>query len=128
MAETAEYSLLRRTLAELVGTFALVTAGCGAITVDAQTHGAISHVGVSITFGLVILVMIASTGHISGAHFNPAVTLAFAVTRHIPPREVPFYVGGQLLGAIAGALVLHALFPLDLTLGATVPSLSLIHI
>ncbi|HMA35420.1 MAG TPA: aquaporin [Chloroflexia bacterium] len=84
--------LLRRAGAELVGTYALVPAGCGAIMVDATTH-ALTHVGVAATFGLIILGMIAATGHISGAHFNPAVSVAFALARHFPWREVPAYIG-----------------------------------
>jgi aquaporin NIP len=112
--------MLRRTGAELVGTYALVTAGCGAIIVDALT-GALSHVGVALTFGLVIMVMIASTGHISGAHFNPAVTIALALIRRFPWSEVPVYIGGQLLGAILGALTLRGLFGLTANLGTTLP-------
>ena len=114
-------SLLRRSGAELIGTYALVTAGCGAIIVNAAS-GTLGHVGVAGTFGLIIMVMIAATGHLSGAHFNPAVTCAFALTRHFPWREVPSYVGGQLLGAIAGALTLRGLFGVTANLGATVPS------
>lgn len=98
--------LLRRAGAELFGTYALVTAGCGAIMVNTQT-GALGHTGIALTFGLVIMVMIAATGHISGAHFNPSVTVAFALTRHFPWRDVPFYVGGQVLGAVFGALTLR---------------------
>lgn len=112
--------LLRRVVAELVGTYALVTTGCGAIVVNAQT-GALSHLGVALTFGLVIIVMIASTGHLSGAHFNPAVTLAFASIRRFSWREVPLYIGGQLLGAAFGALTLRGLFGLTTNLGATLP-------
>lgn len=112
---------VRRAGAELVGTYALVTAGCGAIVVDALT-GALTHLGIALTFGLVIMVMIAATGHLSGAHFNPAVTLAFALTRHFPWRDVPLYLGAQLLGAVAGALTLRALFPEAATLGATLPA------
>ncbi len=107
-------------LAEAAGTFALVLAGCGAIIVDAQT-GALGHVGVSATFGLVIGAMIYATGHLSGAHFNPAVTLAFAATRHFPWRRVPGYVAAQLLGALAAALVLRAALGNVAHLGATVP-------
>lgn len=116
-------SLLRRAGAELIGTYALVTSGCGAIMVNATT-GTLTHLGVACTFGLVIMVMIAATGHLSGAHFNPAVTLAFALTRHFPWREVPAYVAGQLLGAVGGALTLRALLGTTANLGATLPSAS----
>ncbi|MDQ2805392.1 MAG: aquaporin [Chloroflexota bacterium] len=114
-------ALWRRAAAEGVGTYALVTAGCGAIMVDSQTH-ALTHLGVALTFGLIIMVMIAATGHLSGAHFNPAVTVAFALTRHFPWREVPAYVAGQLLGSVAGALTLQGLFGPVARLGATVPA------
>ena len=81
-------SCQRALVAEAVGTFALVFAGCGAIMVDAKTH-ALGHVGVAFSFGLVIMAMIYAVGHISGAHFNPAVTFAFALTRHFPwPRAL----------------------------------------
>jgi aquaporin NIP len=113
--------LLRRTCAEALGTYALVTAGCGAIMVNAST-GALTHVGVSLTFGLVILVMIAAVGHISGAHFNPAVTIAFAVTRHFPRKDVLFYVVGQIIGAVLGALTLRVLIGDSANLGSTMPS------
>lgn len=112
--------LLRRIGAELLGTYALVTTGCGAIIVNSQT-GALSHLGVALTFGLVITVMIASTGHLSGAHFNPAVTLAFAFIRRFAWREVPLYISGQLLGAILGAATLYALFGVTAGLGTTLP-------
>lgn len=114
-------NLWRRLGAEFIGTFALVTAGCGAIITDKLT-GALTHVGVAIVFGLVIMVMIAATGHISGAHFNPSVTLAFAMSRHFPWRHVPVYIVSQLLGAISGALSLFWLFGSVADLGATVPS------
>lgn len=114
-------SLWRRTAAECAGTFALVTAGCGAIVVD-HASGALGHAGVAASFGLVIMVMIAAAGHLSGAHFNPAVTVAFALTRHFPWRDVPAYIAGQLAGAVAGALVLRALFGLQAGLGTTLPS------
>lgn len=112
---------LRRYGAEFVGTYALVTAGCGAIVVNEKT-GALTHVGVALAFGLVIMVMIAAVGHISGAHFNPAVTVAFTLTRHRPWHEAPLYILSQLLGATAGALTLNALFGPVANLGATVPS------
>ena len=80
--------LTRSLAAEAIGTFALVFAGCGAIMVDSQT-AALGHIGVAISFGLVIMVMIYAVGHISGAHFNPAVTLAFAISRHFPWGRMP---------------------------------------
>lgn len=114
-------TLWQRVGAESTGTFALVTGGCGAIVVN-QASGALGHGGVAACFGLVIMIMIAATGHLSGAHFNPAVTIAFAVTRHFPWRDVPYYLAGQLLGAVAGAAVLRAFFGLEVGLGATVPA------
>lgn len=114
-------SLLRRAMAEAIGTYALVTAGCGAVIVNSLT-GSLSHLGVALTFGLVITVMIAAIGHLSGAHFNPAVTLAFALTRHFPWREVPFYAAAQLVAAILGAATLRTLFGPVTSLGATLPT------
>ncbi len=118
--------LSRRAGAEAVGTYALVTAGCGAIVVNARTE-ALGHVGVALTFGLVIMVMIASVGHISGAHFNPAVTVAFALARHFPWRDVPAYIVAQLAGAVAGALTLRTILVDVGTLGATVPGGSVLQ-
>lgn len=113
--------LLRRSIAEAVGTFALVVCGCGAIVVNSAS-GALGHVGVAASFGLVIMVMIAALGHVSGAHFNPAVTLAFAWIRHFPWREVPLYIAGQLVGAVAGALTLRVFFGTTGRIGATLPA------
>ncbi len=113
--------LARSLLAEFIGTFALVFAGCGAIMVDAKT-GALGHVGVAISFGLVIMVMIYAVGHISGAHFNPSVTFAFAVSRHFPWARVPLYWGAQLLGALLAALVLRGSLGDIAHVGATLPS------
>lgn len=96
----ATATTLRRAAAECVGTFGLVFAGCGAVIVDATTGGGVSHVGVALTFGLIIMTMIYATGHISGAHFNPAVTLGFAATRHFPLTLVPVYLAAQFGGAI----------------------------
>jgi MIP family channel proteins len=105
-----------------VAAFTLVFAGCGAIVIDTVSHGQITHVGVAISFGLVIGVMIYATGHISGAHINPAVTLAFALTRHFPLTRVPLYWLAQLLGAAVAAAVLRALFGNVAHLGTTLPS------
>jgi len=114
-------ALWRRVGAEGFGTFALVTGGCGAIVVDRAT-GALGHVGVAACFGLVIMVLIVAVGHLSGAHFNPSVTVAFALTRHFPWREVAPYLLGQIAGAVTGALALRLLFGAGTGLGATVPS------
>jgi aquaporin NIP len=113
---------LQRAAAELVGTFGLVFAGCGAIVINAETGGVIGHVGIAITFGLIIMAMIYATGHISGAHFNPAVTLAFAISRHLPWRLTPIYWAAQLLGAALAALMLRALFGNVANLGTTLPA------
>lgn len=117
----------RKVLAEMIGTFALVFAGCGAIMINQQTGGAITHVGVGLTFGLVIMVMIYATGHISGAHFNPAVTVAFASTGRFPWREVPAYVAGQVVAAVAASLLLRLLLGPVADIGATSPSGSVVQ-
>jgi len=109
-------------LAEMVGAFTLVFAGCGAIVIDSISRGQVTHVGIAISFGLAITVMIYATGHISGGHLNPAVTLAFALTRHFPLARVPFYWLAQTLGAIVAALVLRILFGNVAHLGTTLPS------
>ena len=98
--------LARSLVAEAIGTFALVFAGCGAIVVDAKTEE-LGHLGVALSFGLVIMVMIYALGHISGAHFNPAVTLAFALTRHFPWARAAAYWGAQLAGALLAAALLR---------------------
>ena len=116
--------LARRALAEGIAVFALVFAGCGAIVANAVYGGALGTVGIALTFGLVIMVMIYATGHLSGAHINPAVTLAFTLTRHFPPREAAAYVAAQLTGAVAAALALLAIWPdQPAQLGATAPTI-----
>ncbi len=112
---------MRAAVAEAIGTFALVFAGAGAVMVDAKTH-ALGHVGVAITFGLVIMAMIYAVGHISGAHFNPAVTFAFVLTRHFPRSRAAVYWGAQLAGAFAAALLLRASLGDIAHVGATLPS------
>jgi len=116
--------LLRRSIAEGLAAFALVFAGCGAIVTDATRDGALGATGVAAVFGLVIMAMIYATGHLSGAHINPAVTIAFTLTRHFPPRDALAYVAAQLTGATAGALALLAVWSSKpAALGATVPSI-----
>jgi MIP family channel proteins len=119
----AKPGLARRALAEAFATFALVFAGCGAIIADAERDQALGTVGIGAVFGLVILAMVYATGHLSGAHINPAVTLAFTATRHFPAREAAAYIPAQLVGAVVGALLLRLAWegtPADL--GATVPT------
>jgi len=111
----------RRLTAELVGTFALVFAGCGAVMVEAKT-GALGQVGVALTFGLVIMAMIYAVGHISGAHLNPAVSLAFALNRHFPWTKLLGYWAAQLAGAFAAAALLRGSLGNIAHVGATLPS------
>ncbi len=113
----------RRCLAEAIATFSLVFAGCGAIVVDHERGGSLGTTGIAATFGLVIMVMVYATGHLSGAHINPAVTIAFSATRHFPARDAALYVPAQLGGAVAGALVLRLVWhERPAHLGATVPT------
>ena len=103
--------------------FALVFAGCGAIVANAEYDGSLGSVGVALVFGLVIMVMVYATGHLSGAHINPAVTIAFTLTRHFPAREAVGYVAAQCIGAALAALLLGALWTgSPANLGATVPT------
>lgn len=111
---------MRALVAEAIGTFALVFAGAGAIMVDAKTH-ALGHVGVAIVFGLVIMAMIYAVGHVSGAHFNPAVSLGFALTRHFPWRRVVTYWAAQITGALVAAALLRASLGDRADVGATLP-------
>jgi aquaporin Z len=108
-------------LAESLGTFGLVFAGCGAIVIDHVSGGAVTHVGVALTFGLVVLAMIHTFGDVSGAHLNPAVTTAFAAAGRFAWRDVPGYLGAQLAGAFAASGLLRWLFPTSPTMGATLP-------
>ena len=115
--------LARRAAAEGLAAFALVFAGCGAIVADDVYGGALGVVGIALVFGLVITAMVYATGHLSGAHINPAVTIAFALTRHFPAREAASYIAAQLAGAVAAALALLAIWPSQpAELGATMPS------
>jgi aquaporin NIP len=113
--------VLRALTAEAIGTFMLVFAGAGAVMVDAKTH-ALGHVGVAITFGLVIMAGVYAVGHISGAHFNPAVTLGFVLTRHFPSGRAVGYWGAQLTGALSAAAVLRGSLGTVAHVGATLPS------
>jgi MIP family channel proteins len=116
-------NIARRAAAEGLAAFALVFAGCGAIVADGRSHGGIGVVGIALTFGLVIMVMVYATGHLSGAHINPAVTIAFTLTRRFPARDALAYIAAQLVGAVTGALLLLAVWSVrPAELGATLPS------
>lgn len=108
--------------AEFIGTFCLVFAGTGAIVIDGVSQGAITHAGVALTFGLVVLAMIYAVGDVSGAHLNPAVTVAFAAAGRFEWRRVPTFAVSQLAGALLASGVLRLLFPTHANLGATLPA------
>jgi aquaporin Z len=113
---------MRKLAAEAFGTFSLVFAGTGAIVVNNVYGGAVSHVGIGLTFGLIVLAMIYAVGDVSGCHLNPAVTLGFFARRRFHGRWVIPYIGSQFVGALAASGVLRAMFPSDQTLGATLPA------
>ncbi len=112
----------RKLLAECFGTYALVFAGTGAIIVNDTTGGVISHVGIALTFGLIVLAMIYAIGDISGCHLNPAVTIGFFLARRFGLSMVVPYIVSQILGAVLASLMMRALFPAHPTLGATLPA------
>jgi len=111
----------RRVAAEAIGTFFLVLVGPGAVMVDAYTGGAVGHAGVALAFAFVIIAMVYALGHLSGAHINPAVTVAFWSARRFPAAEVVPYVAAQCAGAVAASLALRAALGPVGGLGATVP-------
>ena len=108
--------------AEVIGTFALVFCGTGAIIINQETSGVVSHPGVAFTFGLIVMVMIYALGPISGAHLNPAVTIAFTVARRFPAKEIIPYVLSQAIGALMASATLRFLFARNEFLGGTSPS------
>lgn len=113
---------MKRYVAEIIGTFILVFIGTGAGIVNEVTGGVISHAGVAITWGLVVMAMIYSIGDISGAHMNAAVTIAFAVKGSFPKKDILPYIVSQLIGAFIASLTLRILFPGSQFLGATIPT------
>lgn len=112
----------RKLLAEFLGTFCLVFAGTGAIVANEISHGAVTHLGMSLTFGLVVMAMIYAFGDVSGAHLNPAVSVGFLLARRFRARDAAAYALAQTLGAVAASAALRAIFPNCQTLGATVPA------
>lgn len=109
-------------IAEFLGTFAIVFCGTGAIIINQETHGTITHAGIAITFGLVVMSMIYAFGEVSGAHLNPAVSIAFAIAGVFPLKKLLPYFVFQLLGAISASFLLKYLFPGNEMLGATIPA------
>jgi aquaporin NIP len=113
---------MKKYIAEALGTFAMVFCGTGAIIINQESNGAITHVGIAITFGLIVMTMIYALGDISGAHLNPAVTIAFAVAKKFEIKQVFPYIISQFSGALLASTTLHLLFPTNELLGATLPA------
>lgn len=113
---------MRNYVAELIGTFALVFCGTGAIVIDQQSGGVITHAGIAITFGLIVMSMIYSLGSVSGAHLNPAVSIAFVIAGRFPATSLPGYVVSQFAGALLASGILKLLFPGNELLGTTLPA------
>lgn len=116
---------MKNYIAEFIGTFAMVFCGTGAMIINEVTGGDVTHVGIGITWGLIVMAMIYAFGEISGAHFNPAVSIAFAYAKKFSWKEVPTYIFFQVLGAFAASLLLMWLFPKSELLGATIPSVDI---
>jgi aquaporin Z len=122
MSRVTDQQTMQKLIAEFFGTFALVFAGTGAIIINDVSGGAVSHVGVALTFGLIVLAMVYSLGDVSGCHINPAVTLGFFAARRFSARLVAPYIACQLLGATLASVTLRLMFPTHQTLGATLPA------
>ena len=113
---------MKNYISEFIGTFAMIFCGTGAMTINEVTGGDVTHVGIGITWRLIVMAMIYAFGEISGAHFNPAVSIAFAYAKKFSWKEVPKYIFFQVAGAFAASLLLMWLFPKSELLGATIPS------
>lgn len=113
---------MKKYVAELIGTFAIVFCGTGAIVIDQESNGSVTHVGIAMTFGLIVMAMIYALGDISGAHFNPAVSIAFVIAKKFELKQLLPYITSQLIGAIIASLVLKMLFPTNELLGTTLPA------
>ncbi len=113
---------MKKYISEFIGTFAMIFCGTGAMTINEITGGEVTHVGIAITWGLIVMAMIYAFGEISGAHFNPAVSIAFAYAKKFSWKEVPKYILAQVLGALIASFLLWFLFPASETLGATIPT------
>lgn len=113
---------MKKYIVELIGTYFLIFVGCGAMVINTEMNGVITHAGVAMSWGLIVMVLIYSLGEISGAHLNPAVTIGFLVAKRFKWKEVTPYVFSQLVGALLAAYSLKLLFPNNETLGASLPS------
>ena len=118
---------MQRYISEFIGTFALVFCGPGAIIINDVSGGSITHIAIAVTFGLIVMAMIYSICEISGAHINPAVTIAFCISGRFDKKEVLPYITAQIIGALLASGVLYLLFPLHQTQGATIPLDSVIQ-
>lgn len=114
---------MKKYIAEFIGTFAMIFCGTGAMTINEVTEGEVTHVGIAITWGFIVMAMIYAFGDISGAHFNPAVSIAFAYAKKFSWKEVPKYILIQILGALSASLILYFLFPTSEFYGATIPTI-----
>jgi aquaporin NIP len=112
---------MRKYLAEFIGTFALVFCGTGAIIINEATNGTVTHVGIAVTFGLIVMAMIYALGNISGAHLNPAVSIAFTIAKRFPLKQLFPYITSQIGGALLASFTLQLLFPSNEYLGSTIP-------
>lgn len=112
--------MMKKYISEFIGTFSMVFCGTGAMTINEVTGGEVTHVGIAITWGLIVMAMIYAFGETSGAHFNPAVTIAFAYAKKFSWKEVPRYIIAQILGAFLASFILWFLFPTSETLGSTI--------
>ncbi|MCB0401428.1 MAG: MIP family channel protein [Flavobacteriales bacterium] len=113
---------MKKYLTELIGTFIMVFVGCGAMVINQEMEGVISHVGVAMSWGLIIMVLVYTIGDVSGAHMNPAVTLGFWFAKRFPGKQVFPYILAQVSGALLASLSLKALFSANPTLGASLPA------
>ena len=113
---------MKKYFAEFLGTFALVFCGTGAIVINQESGGAVGHLGIAITFGLIVMAMIYALGDISGAHFNPAVTLSFWFAKEFPGKDILPYIISQAAGAFVASGLLKLLFPNNILLGTTLPA------
>jgi aquaporin NIP len=112
---------MKKYIAEATGTFALVFCGTGAVIINEETNGIVSHAGIAITFGLIVMAMIYALGNISGAHLNPAVSIAFTIAKRFPVKQLLPYILSQVAGALLASLILKFLFPENQLLGSTLP-------